>query len=438
MINFYDKLISKIGFPAFDLISSSNITEYYKYLNNTKNNTYEELKDLQSNKLKNVLDNAYKNIDKYKHIKYRKDPEEFLKEFPVVNRGELLSEDKDLLIDNYDKKGIYHSSGGSTGERVRRYLSNREQSYSQATQLFWLKKIGYKYGDRIVQIGIKRSRENNKRIKDLVLNTDYMYYFEMDEKERVESLKNNSRYKKVFFMGYPNIALEIMELSLKYDIDLKFTGILSFGENLSSETYKKLKNFYNCQILNTYGCKEGILAASGLQPEKMDVMMENTYIEILDDNNNPVKEGNQGNIILTNLNGYNMPLIRYKIGDVGALQKGCGVERDKILYVAGRDNDYIHTSGGEKYHLYAMTGGRNTISEKVKQFQWHQKDINNIRIYYVPGNKGLLSKHDIDEFVSIAKKTFKTKDLNIEFEAVDKLKKYKSGKLQRVINDLEM
>ena len=36
------------------------------------------------------------------------------------------------------------------------------------------------------------------------------------------------------------------------------------------------------------------------------------YLEVLDDNNQPVKEGEEGKVVVTNLVNYAMPLIRYE------------------------------------------------------------------------------------------------------------------------------
>ena len=99
-----------------------------------------------------------------------------LKEFPIIARSDVIDKNSELLKNDYDHLGYYHSSSGSTGETIQVYLSNEEYSYAQATQLHWLSWIGYQYGNRIIQIGIREERTWHKKVKDVLLNTDYVFY----------------------------------------------------------------------------------------------------------------------------------------------------------------------------------------------------------------------------------------------------------------------
>src|SRR5690606_32313812 len=76
------------------------------------------------------------------------------------------------------------------------------------------------------------------------------------------------------------------------------------------------KAFNNAYVYNFYGSREVSAIATevkGLQD--MYVMFDNVFVEILDEGNNPVKKGEEGEIVITTLNNHYMPLLRYKIGD---------------------------------------------------------------------------------------------------------------------------
>ncbi len=440
MSKLYAFFVQKVVLPIFDFVTFSQTVPYMAYLNQTESLSYDKMKALQIAKLKQVLDNANQNLKIYSAIEYNEDPEVFLRNFPVTERNQVLTEDPSWLINNHNKRGKYYSSGGSTGANAYVYLSNHEYSCTQATQLYWLKKIGYQYGNRIIQIGIKKKdRALTKRIKDVLLNTDFIYYFDMSEQERVETLKRNSYCKNLFYIGFPNTALEIMNLCIEHNINLMFKGILSYGELLTEETYNTLKSFFKCQILNTYGCQEGVLVCAGLNPNMMPIMMQNAYLEIVDDDNKPVKEGMIGNILLTNLNAFNMPLIRYQIRDCGAIIKGgntTSFNTDIMIDIAGRDNDYLYTPEGGRYHLFTVSGDANFIKKKVLQFQWHQRALNHIQVKYVPIPGVLWTEEDKIEYTKLTKEKFHSNSIRLEFIPVDELTKHRSGKVQRVINDL--
>jgi len=74
-----------------------------------------------------------------------------------------------------------------------------------------------------------------------------------------------------------------------------------------------------------------------------------------DDFNTPIKkEGELGNIVLTNTHKNHMPLLRYKTGDFGKLQYGCGCEYSTpVINAMGRSADLIQckTTGNSAFPI---------------------------------------------------------------------------------------
>jgi phenylacetate-CoA ligase len=71
-------------------------------------------------------------------------------------------------------------------------------------------------------------------------------------------------------------------------------------------------------------------------------------IEILDDDGNPVKEGERGAIVITMLKKEAFPLIRYKIGDVSSLtweKCKCGRTHPRLMRLSGRTDDMMVIRG---------------------------------------------------------------------------------------------
>ena len=71
------------------------------------------------------------------------------------------------------------------------------------------------------------------------------------------------------------------------------------------------------------------------------------FVEILDDEGMPVRPGEEGNIVVTCLTNFAMPLVRYWIGDRGALASDPspgGRSTPQVLkYVSGRSVDAFRT-----------------------------------------------------------------------------------------------
>ena len=77
--------------------------------------------------------------------------------------------------------------------------------------------------------------------------------------------------------------------------------------------------------------------------------METLILEILDEKGRPCPPGVEGNIVVTSLANEAMPLIRYQIGDWGALADGpcgCGRGLQLLKQVTGRLADCFRRSDG--------------------------------------------------------------------------------------------
>ena len=129
-------------------------------------------------------------------------------------------------------------------------------------------------------------------------------------------------------------------------------------------------------------------------------MSPHVYVEIVDDNGNEVKDGEWGHILLTRLDNYSMPLIRYKIGDLGSLLPRSEYPKNRefnfplLKEIIGRSTDVVTTPSGKKMVVHAFTGIFEHISE-IQQFKIIQRDLSGIEIEYIEGpnfNSSILKK----------------------------------------------
>ena len=99
-----------------------------------------------------------------------------------------------------------------------------------------------------------------------------------------------------------------------------------------------IEEAFGTKVYNFYGSREVSNLAGECKKGLMHTFDFWNYLEVLDDNNQPVKEGEEGKVVVTNLVNYSMPLIRYEIGDLalrGPAQCTCG-------------NNLIHTENGNR------------------------------------------------------------------------------------------
>lgn len=88
------------------------------------------------------------------------------------------------------------------------------------------------------------------------------------------------------------------------------------GEELTDGLRFRIQECFHCPVADQYGANEVNSIAYECPEGNLHCMEDNVYVEILDDEGNPVPEGEAGNIYVTTCHNHAMPFIRYGIGAV--------------------------------------------------------------------------------------------------------------------------
>ena len=159
--------------------------------------------------------------------------------------------------------------------------------------------------------------------------------------------------------------------------------------------------------------------------------------ELLDMNTNTIRDEGMGELLITNLTNYSMPLIRYKIGDVAVIQKDMEKQKGSfatITQLIGRTNSYLKKKDGAMIHGEFVT--HLFYNKKwVENFQVIQKDYENIQFKIVLSRGCKADEKEISIMISDLKKVYG--DCNIEIQYVENIPKLKSGKYQFVITEID-
>lgn len=163
-------------------------------------------------------------------------------------------------------------------------------------------------------------------------------------------------------IAVPSFILKIIEYAEYCNIDLKKTSIKSaicIGEPLRKIDFsyntlsKKILEKWDLKLYSTYAstemstsfteCEHGI--GGHHHPELI-------IVEFLDENDNPVLEGEPGEVTITSLGVEGMPLLRFKTGDVCIHYKApckCGRNTTRLGPVIGRKKQMIKYKGTTLY-----------------------------------------------------------------------------------------
>src|SRR5205823_1358723 len=93
-------------------------------------------------------------------------------------------------------------------------------------------------------------------------------------------------------------------------------SIVTSAEVLEPEERALVERVFGCRVFNRYGCREVSVIASECDAHQgMHVMAEGLLVEI-ETPDGPAAPGVMGNLLVTDLLNFAMPMIRYRIGDL--------------------------------------------------------------------------------------------------------------------------
>ena len=156
-----------------------------------------------------------------------------------------------------------------------------------------------------------------------------------------------------------------------------------------------------------------------------------SIIEVLK-NNQLVGPNEMGEIVCTGLINHVMPLIRYRIGDLGILSEGscsCGLNTPSFSKIVGRIDDVIVTPDGR--HVGRLSPVLKGFP--VKEAQYIQKDVAEVIVRIVIADS---FKNDTSQYIIKELQKRLGYDILIRLEIVNHIDRGPGGKLKTVVSEI--
>ena len=170
------------------------------------------------------------------------------------------------------------------------------------------------------------------------------------------------RYQPKYLITVPSFLLKMIDYAEKNGIDYKNSSVLGavcIGESIKNQDFTdnilslKIKEMWNIKLFSTYASTEMSTAFTECEFQIGGHQHPELIItEILDDNENPVEDGESGELTITTLGVEALPLLRFKTGDlVKAHYEPCECGRNTMRLgpVVGRKQQMIKYKGTTLY-----------------------------------------------------------------------------------------
>lgn len=409
----------------------------------------EIMTNYQQSKLRALLVHAYQEVPHY-HAMFKSldlKPDNIknasdLRKLRFLDKSTIKGSLANLTADNLRKKAIPSSTGGSTGVPLKFYTDWQMWSWGGAARDRAWEWAGYELGDKCALLlasprDISASKSLSSKIVSLVLRRLAFDSFQMSDKELGRFAGEMARFKPRVIRASPTSGFLFARYVAEHDIrSIEPKSIITASENLFPHQRKLIEETFRCPVYDWYGSRETSLVAHECEERcGYHISDENSIVEFIKDGE-PVSPGESGEIVITDLNNYVMPWIRYRIEDMGTPTEercNCGRHLSMMSKIDGRTTDYFLTRSGRRLPGPLLTLIFKDV-ENVRQFQLVQRRMDSIVVKVVRENA--FTERDAKTLIDIVKR-YVGDDVDVSIEYMERIDPAKSGKRRFIISEVK-
>ena len=408
----------------------------------------EEIRAWQWKRLKELLDYAYEQSPFYRRRweecgvrpESIKTPEDFQK-LPLLTREDVQNHAEEMLT---TQEGIVaNQTGGSTGTPLHFFQGPRYHQTAQAARVVATEMTGYRFGDKVLMLwgsdfdSKKRDSLKFRLAERLGHRRRFFNTFHLGPQDIEEIAKVLKQWRPELVVGYASSLLFVAQeiLRLKIDVPRPRIGVQSSAETLFPKNRRIIEEAFGAPVFDRYGSREfATLAHECPAHEGLHVLAYSNYLEFLQQGA-PVEPGEEGEIVVTCLDNWAMPFIRYQTQDLAvplAEPCSCGRGLPLMRIGQGRVADNIVSPSGKVIHGEFFTHLFYKF-EGIRRFQVVQTTPEKLTIRLVP-----MPEADLERAKAFLQKTIAEHAdaaFQVDFEICEDILPSASGKYRFIISE---
>lgn len=422
-------------------------------LNETQWQPYEWIRQVQWGRVQEVVGEAIADIPYYRQKlglrigRYRPDALTYadFAALPMLEKEALRTHLPDILHPGYFGRRVTGRTSGSTGRSLTLKYSPRHQGYAHAVRWRAKQWWGIQPGDRHAifwgrPYTCTRDRLVQK-VKSMWMHQMHFSAFEMHAAGLDRIWHMLRWFRPSILYGYPS-AIYLLALHLRgHRLNARRLGvkvIFITAEISLAEQRAVIEDTFGCPTANEYGCSETSGFVFECPMGNWHIAAEMVFVEFLDDRGDPVPEGEWGQVVVTTLQNDLMPLIRYRVGDIGRALPGtcaCGRGLPLMDVSVGKERDFILTPDGKRHTseiLVYMTRAINQrLPDAILHFRAVQHRIDALEIEIVASPEKSAAAQSM--LRSLLERQLGSQ-LQVDIRIVKKIERESSGKLRYFIS----
>jgi phenylacetate-CoA ligase len=362
-----------VGFPLADRLMGTRVVQRLHQFEAIQWWPASELAALQNEKLARLVHHAYDTVPYYRDVMRQRKltPEDIrttddLHKMPILTRELAQRENDRLRSSEANRYGpLPRQTSGSTRQPLAFLIDREAKSAGLAALYQSMMWAGYSMGERFAVLwgGPVRATLGQRvrtRAGQWLLNKMFLNAFDLSEQTLRRHVERLHAWRPVILRGYVSALVRLAHYLRDHQLaGIRPRAVSTTAEVLHEPERALLQEQFGCPVFDQYGCREALgIAAECSEHAGMHIFAQRAVVEVVREDE-PAAPAVEGRLVLTDLDNYAMPFIRYANGDCAStIANACPCGRSLPLMdrVLGRAFDIIRGPSGRTAHS-ALFGG---------------------------------------------------------------------------------
>ena len=357
----YDRTCSNLYLRGVDYVKKSPFRQVLDEAIRNQYRSASELRAQQLAKLNTILRHAVAHSSYYREtlhdILLPLTSLDQVSDLPVIDKGILFERRECIRTSRPRGREFSATTSGSTGIAMRFFTDSAQWAWSEAAQ--WRGRSWWNVvrSDRQVvlwgrPVDGRATSSYAAALKYRLRNAIQFNTFEEFDERKVESIvRALMEFQPRLVYGYGSSVGRVARYMDEKGIVLRGASrpnIIEYtADHMLADEVRTASRVMGGPVLSAYGASEAPGISQQCWAGNSHISTDNVMIEFLRPDGTPADPEETGEIVVTTLNNFAMPLIRYRVGDSGAPREGtcrCGVNLPLMDLKIGKAVELIHTS----------------------------------------------------------------------------------------------
>ena len=365
-----------------------------------------------------------------------------LGKLPLLLKDTVRSCSHDLMTAEHPRRGWLHGhTSGTTGTPLGLWYDRATCVMTNAVDRQHKRWAGMRDDEWIgvllgrVVVPVARQKPPFWRVNH-VHRQVWFSSFHMSEENLARYVAELQRRGVRALEGYPSTLYILAKHLLQRRMRLPMAAVVCSSETLHAAQREVIESAFACRLSDFYGLAERVIFAGECGHGGKHLAESYGFTEVVDDEGNPVPDGQEGFLVGTSLHNIATPMLRYRTGDVSAIIAepcACGRTTRRIRDVTTKAEDIVVTPDGRMISPSVLTHPFKPL-EHIGASQVVQESLDHIVVKLVPV-AGYTDDEEHSLVTGLRERLGPT--MRIDVERVTSIPRERSGKFRWVISKVD-